>query len=64
MVEDAIGLVILAIAAVILLMVAGFGILFSFDLLSSSVSWIAGVLKQVGCCLAHYSGPCSAWFRG
>lgn len=40
MIEDAIGLLILAIVAVILMMLAGLSILFSFDLLSSAVSWI------------------------
>jgi len=39
MVEDAIGLVILIIVAIILLMIAGFCALFSFDLLSAAVSW-------------------------
>jgi hypothetical protein len=39
LVEDAIGLVILIIVAIVLIASAGFAVLFSFDLFSSSVSW-------------------------
>ena len=40
MVEDAIGLVILVLIAVILMVLAGLSALFSTDLMSSAVSWI------------------------
>jgi hypothetical protein len=51
MIEDGIGLIILVVLAVILLIFAGFCLIFSLDLLTSSVSWFG-------------QGPAIGWALG
>ncbi len=57
MVEDAIGMFVLAVIAIILAILAGLSLLFSLDLLSAAVSW-AGLGPGVGWTLL--GGACGA----